>query len=341
MLPTAPETAKLLKRIQREAGHLKVAAISGRYHYYADLKTAAQDTRPLQQLLQVPEQSGYPPEELPSANSAIVYIHPRNISPWSSQASLIAEVVGLQESGSSGWKGVGLCESLSRHRSRGRIFHFKMRFMIVVTESISYHPPDLRDLFAERARRTLEVIDIFAADTTPAAVLQDYNTKKGLSLDESEIEYLANLFGKLGRPPHDIELFSFAQVNSEHCRHKTFNASWVIDGKKEIRTLFEMIKNTHKENPDFTVSAYSDNAAVMHGEPATFWAPDYSTGVWKLNKEVVHVLAKVETHNHPVCLLSDPHPPPCEDQRLLTQSHRRLSRVGDFQCYVKQSRAIS
>lgn len=86
----------------------------------------------------------------------------------------------------------------------------------------------------------------------------------------------------------------FAQVNSEHCRHKQFNANWTIDGMSMGRSLFEMIRNTDKKNPQYTVSAYSDNAAVLQGEAASFWAPDYSTGSWRISKEVVHVLAKVE-----------------------------------------------
>ncbi len=295
---TVPETAKLLKRIEREAQHLKVTAISGKYQYYADLTSPGLDTRPLQELLQLPAHP-HSSQTQPDAYSVTVYVHPRNISPWSSQASLIAEVVGLK--------------SLVRRLERGRVITitfeqpfedpdvpFKDVIYDRMTETFSSRPPDLSEMFAERVRRPLEIIDIFAPDTTPSAVLEEYNTRKGLSLDSSEIEYLVKLFSKLGRAPHDIELFSFAQVNSEHCRHKTFNASWVIDGERQSKSLFEMIKNTHKQNPDFTVSAYSDNAAVMEGESAAFWAPDYSTGLWKLNKEVVHVLAKVETHNHPV-----------------------------------------
>src|SRR5262249_33554375 len=100
---------------------------------------------------------------------------------------------------------------------------------------------------------------------------------------------------------NDVELFMFAQVNSEHCRHKQFNARWTIDGKTRDKSLFQMIKNTHEHNSKYTVSAYSDNAAVLQGEPATFWAPDYS-GTWKLGKEIVHILAKVETHNHPTAI---------------------------------------
>lgn len=81
-----------------------------------------------------------------------------------------------------------------------------------------------------------------------------------------------------------------------------FNSSWIIDGEKKDKSLFQMIKNTHQKTPEYTVSAYSDNAAVMQGETANYWAPDYSTGTWKLTREVVQILAKVETHNHPTAI---------------------------------------
>ncbi|KAK5278280.1 phosphoribosylformylglycinamidine synthase, partial [Cryomyces antarcticus] len=122
-------------------------------------------------------------------------------------------------------------------------------------------------------------------------------------LDGSEIDYLVEAYTEqLKRGPVDVELFMFAQVNSEHCRHKQFNADWTIDGMRKPRSLFSMIRNTHQKNSRHVVSAYSDNAAVLEGENASFWAPDYATGEWRQTKEVVHYLAKVETHNHPTAV---------------------------------------
>ncbi|KAK4983044.1 phosphoribosylformylglycinamidine synthase, partial [Elasticomyces elasticus] len=100
----------------------------------------------------------------------------------------------------------------------------------------------------------------------------------------------------------DVELFMFAQVNSEHCRHKQFNAKWFIDGVEKDQSLFAMIRNTHRAHPEHVISAYEDNAAVMQGENASHWAPEYISGEWKQTKEVVHYLAKVETHNHPTAV---------------------------------------
>jgi len=171
-----------------------------------------------------------------------------------------------------------------------------------MTETISTEEPDLKKMFAEGKPFPLEVINLSAEGSSPIDVLKAYNVKRGLALDQLEMEYLVQAYSKLGRQPYDIELFMFAQVNSEHCRHKQFNANWTIDGMGMGRSLFEMIRNTHTQNPDYTVSAYSDNAAVLQGEVASFWAPDYSSGSWRQTKEKVHFLAKVETHNHPTAI---------------------------------------
>lgn len=171
-----------------------------------------------------------------------------------------------------------------------------------MTENIGTTEPVPEEMFATESPFPLEVVDLWAKGTTPIDVLKVYNSKRGLALDHLEMEYLVQAYTQLGRPPYDIELFMFAQVNSEHCRHKQFNANWTIDGMGMGPSLFEMIRNTHKQNPEFTVSAYSDNAAVLQGEMASFWAPDYSTGSWRQTKEKVHFLAKVETHNHPTAI---------------------------------------
>lgn len=171
-----------------------------------------------------------------------------------------------------------------------------------MTENISSSEPDVKGMFAEGQRIPLEVVDIFAEGAKPIEILKGYNKERGLALDEPEMEYLIQAYSKIGRSPYDVELFMFAQVNSEHCRHKQFNANWTIDDVAMGKSLFEMIKNTHKNNPKYTVSAYSDNAAVLEGNFASFWAPDYNTGSWRATKEMVHYIIKVETHNHPTAI---------------------------------------
>jgi phosphoribosylformylglycinamidine synthase len=113
------------------------------------------------------------------------------------------------------------------------------------TEHISTSEPDMKEMFAEGRPVPLEVVDIFANGLHLIQVLKEYNRKRGLVLDQPEMEYLVQAYTRLKRPPYDVELFMFAQVNSEHCRHKRFNANWTIDGFSTSKTDFEMIKNTH------------------------------------------------------------------------------------------------
>ncbi|OXV07037.1 hypothetical protein Egran_05193 [Elaphomyces granulatus] len=233
------------------------------------------------------------------------YVQPRvgTISPWSSQATGISHVCGLSkvvrriERGlkiSCLWRDGGMPKSVFMD-----VLHDRM------TQTISTDKPDLDKMFSEHPPQPLEIIPLHSGDRPPVEILEEANKRLGLALDQSEIEYLINAYspnGPVPRNPTDVELFMFAQVNSEHCRHKQFNASWIIDGKQMPNSLFSMIRNTHKRHPEFTISAYSDNAAVLQGESASFWAPDPATEEWVQSKEIVHFLAKVETHNHPTAV---------------------------------------
>ena len=127
------------------------------------------------------------------------------------------------------------------------------------------------------------------------------NTELGLALSEDEIDYLVDNFTRMGRNPTDVELMMFAQANSEHCRHKIFNADWIIDGRPMDKTLFGMIRETHKAHPEGTVVAYSDNASVIEGAAVDKLYPD-ANGAWQFRNELTHILAKVETHNHPTAI---------------------------------------
>ncbi|KAK1780074.1 CobB/CobQ-like glutamine amidotransferase domain-containing protein [Copromyces sp. CBS 386.78] len=301
---TASEAVKLKEQINKTAP-IKVSSVSGVWVYYAHIAGDANSAQQkLAQLLPLSADQAAP-HLTHIGYGRKWYVTPRYLSPWSSKATSIAQVCGYEK---------------EIHRiERGRLIHIEFEqpfndktitFRDVLhdrmTETFSADAPNLVTMFAEGQPQTLEVVDIFAPGKDPIQVLQQYNKERGLALDQSEIEYLVEKFSQLGRPPHDVELFMFAQVNSEHCRHKQFNANWTIDGFSKGKSLFEMIRNTHKVTPDFTVSAYSDNAAVMEGDHVNFWSPDYSTGSWKLNKELIHVLAKVETHNHPTAIAPFP-----------------------------------
>ncbi|KAM9890751.1 hypothetical protein OXX79_011211, partial [Metschnikowia pulcherrima] len=162
---------------------------------------------------------------------------------------------------------------------------------------VNENAPKYSDLFAHHQPKPLVEVDISGDKLVQA------NKDLGLALDQGEIDYLVHAFNTvIGRKPTDVELFMFAQVNSEHCRHKIFNADWTIDGVKKDLSLFKMIRNTHAKNPQYTVSAYSDNAAVFEGPMGYVFTPDFKTNEWKSIQENVFTLVKVETHNHPTAV---------------------------------------
>ncbi|KAI1114891.1 CobB/CobQ-like glutamine amidotransferase domain-containing protein [Nemania sp. NC0429] len=291
------QSQKLLDGIAK-VSHTKVKSITGSWLYYIHLDRP-RDVGEIKSFLGISDSHGAPQR---ATGTKDVYITPRTISPWSSQATAIAQVCGLQDV-IRVERGRLVQVEFHTQSEEDEISSFVDILYDRMTETYSSSQPRPEStVFSESARGPLVVVDIFADSRGPVAALTEYSRDNGLGLDDSEIQYLIEVFQDLGRPPNDIELFMFGQVNSEHCRHKVFNANWTIDDKRQIGSLFEMIKNTHKKTPDFTVSAYSDNAAVLQGEMAGYWAPDYQTGTWKLTKEVLHMLAKVETHNHPTAI---------------------------------------
>ncbi|KAL2354785.1 phosphoribosylformylglycinamidine synthase [Cryomyces antarcticus] len=238
-------------------------------------------------------------------NTQLYYVTPRvgTLSPWSSKATSIAHVCGLENSVKRVERGLVIAARFERPLEQGNSIPNPDAMHDRMTQSIDSGPPDLSLIFAEHSPAPARSVDLDVAGTMPKAALQRANRELGLALDGSEIDYLVEAYTEqLKRGPVDVELFMFAQVNSEHCRHKQFNADWTIDGMRKPRSLFSMIRNTHQKNSRHVVSAYSDNAAVLEGENASFWAPDYATGEWRQTKEVVHYLAKVETHNHPTAV---------------------------------------
>lgn len=305
-----------LKRIASEIGARDLQAIW--VHYVSSSRELiAEEISTLDQLL---EYGSYPEStsELYGAllkavingkpaddeSTTLIYVSPRagTISPWSSKATSIAQVCGLGNVVERVERGVIFAAKFDIVSKDGAIpsqdsLHDRM------TESIGTSPPDLNAMFAQLPPAPLQRIDLLGSKTGPKAALEEANKTLGLALDSSEMDYLIDAYTKqLKRNPTDVELFMFAQVNSEHCRHKQFNASWTIDGVEKGRSLFSMIRNTHQRHPEHVVSAYSDNAAVLQGYQGSQWAPDQLSGEWKQNKEVVHYLAKVETHNHPTAV---------------------------------------
>ncbi|MFT5812921.1 MAG: phosphoribosylformylglycinamidine synthase, partial [Psychroserpens sp.] len=166
-------------------------------------------------------------------------------------------------------------------------------------ESIFTNINEATALFASAEPGELTSIDIEHGGKN---ALVQANIQLGLALADDEVNYLFENFSKLGRNPHDIELYMFAQANSEHCRHKIFNADWTIDGVKQPKSLFKMIRNTHEINPDYVLSAYKDNAAVMVGNKGGRFFPNPETNIYGYHHEDIQILMKVETHNHPTAI---------------------------------------
>ncbi len=170
-----------------------------------------------------------------------------------------------------------------------------------MTEMVLRSADDASGLFRELAAKPLAHIDVLGVGQ---AALDAANVDLGLAMSEDEITYLHEAFAKMGRNPSDVELMMFAQANSEHCRHKIFNAEWTVDGEEQDKSLFSMIKNTHQLHPQGTVVAYSDNSSVIEGaEISRFYARGAAAGnAYGASNELTHILMKVETHNHPTAI---------------------------------------
>jgi len=220
------------------------------------------------------------------------------ISPWSSKATDIAWNSGI-DAIERIERGIafrieakkGALSADERARVAGLI-HDRM------TETVLGEFAQTAELFRHFAPQPLASVDLIEGGR---AALVDANSRLGLALSEDEVDYLVDLFVKTGRNPSDVELMMFAQANSEHCRHKIFNASWVVDGAPRQETLFGMIRETHKAHPEGTVVAYSDNSSVIEGANVPRFYPR-ADGGYAYGDELTHILMKVETHNHPTAI---------------------------------------
>ncbi len=236
-------------------------------------------------------------EHEPVGQLLLVTPRPGTISPWSSKSTDIAHNCGLSkvvrlERGIAYYVSA---ESLTAEQQQQLNHLISDRMM----EAVFTEMAQATSLFATAEPSELTAIDI---ENGGKEALTKANIELGLALADDEVNYLFENFTKLGRNPHDIELYMFAQANSEHCRHKIFNADWTIDGVKQEKSLFKMIRNTHEINGDYVLSAYKDNAAVMVGNEGGRFFPDPETNVYGYNHEDIQILMKVETHNHPTAI---------------------------------------
>jgi phosphoribosylformylglycinamidine synthase len=277
-----------------------IRAVSARFVHFVDQEGGLRDDQQsiLKQLLDY----GSGPAETPREGIRLLVVpRPGTISPWSSKATEIAQRCGL-ESVNRVERGIeyslqsGTLLSDRVQRQLAALLHDRM------TQSVCFggHTPDL---FSRHEPQPLQRVALIE-EGKPALV--QANQTLGLALSEDEIDYLVSAFAGLERNPTDVELMMFAQANSEHCRHKIFNANWTIDGIQEGKTLFAMIRNTSAQSPEGILSAYSDNAAVVAGFPNKVFRRDPMTGLYGYIEEDAHILMKVETHNHPTAI--SPHP---------------------------------
>jgi phosphoribosylformylglycinamidine synthase len=234
------------------------------------------------------------------AKKELFLVIPRigTISPWSSRATDIAKNCGLEnilsiERGIAFYVQTNNGEPLSDAEKTA----LKSQIHDRMTEQVFADLNDAQKLYHAASPAPLSAIDILNGGK---AALEVANNEMGLALSPDEVDYLLENFTKIGRNPTDVELMMFAQANSEHCRHKIFNADWVIDGEPQDISLFGMIRNTHKLNPSHTVVAYSDNSSIVAGQKTKRFYPQ--NGEYKFAEEDMHYLMKVETHNHPTAI---------------------------------------
>jgi phosphoribosylformylglycinamidine synthase len=295
-IPGSPalSTFRLEKRLE-QASVDRITETSAAFMYWVHVRAplSVRDRQRLEALLV----SGAEAMPLESVNVRRVVV-PRmgTVSPWSSKATAILHQCGLND---------------VLRVERGIVWSFATQGALTdmekvqldaaladrMTETIFGRLEDANAMFAVHAAQPLRVVQL--------AELESVNVELGLALAPDEIAYLRENFTRLGRAPTDVELTMFAQANSEHCRHKVFNASWTIDGVAQEKSLFGMIRNTHALHPEGTVVAYADNAAILEGAEAVRFFPG-TDGVYRPQASLTHYLAKVETHNHPTAIAPFP-----------------------------------
>ncbi len=236
----------------------------------------------------------------------VVAPRPGTISPWSSKATDIARICGL---------------AAVKRIERVIVYHIDLDPSALAKPLMILTAPQLKALRSKLHDRMTQVVfdqvdacEVLFRHEQPRpmtsvpvlaqgrAALTAANASLGLALADDEIDYLVNAFTALGRDPHDVELMMFAQANSEHCRHKIFNATWDLDGQPQGKSLFQMIRNTYQFHSEGILSAYKDNSAVVTGSRGGRFFADPKTNEYRTSQEDIHILCKVETHNHPTAI---------------------------------------
>ncbi|MEZ5537996.1 MAG: phosphoribosylformylglycinamidine synthase [Thiolinea sp.] len=291
---------KLLDSLQQIAP--QISALTANYvHFVRCVNDPAADE--LERLKAVLTYGEHRNEQVDQAGQLVLVTpRPGTISPWSSKATDIAHNCGLKVVERIE-RGVAYHLQAAAELDEDTLTAVQALLHDRMVETVFYDPDDALALFSEAEPAPLQQIDISAG---AQAALEKANIELGLALSADEIDYLAENYVAMERNPTDVELMMFAQANSEHCRHKIFNADWVIDGQPQEKSLFGMIRNTYQHAPEGILSAYKDNASVIEGNAATRFMPNGEGHTYQYHQEPVHILMKVETHNHPTAIAPDP-----------------------------------
>ncbi|QEO59986.1 phosphoribosylformylglycinamidine synthase [Francisella marina] len=273
----------------------KVESVSTQYIHVVELESelSSEQEKIIKSLLNYNIEYG---STEPKGHTFITAPRAGTISPWSSKATDIIRNTGIST--------VKRVERVVLFGVEGQVSDSELRAIenLVhdrMVEEVFSCRDDLHRLFGVTAPKELEYVNVLE---NGIQAIKDADKKLGLALSEQEIDYLADEYTKLNRNPTDTELYMFAQANSEHCRHKIFNAKWTIDNQEQDKSLFKMIRNTTEKSPKGVLSAYKDNAAVIEGTTAQRFYSNTQTGVYNFNQEEVDILMKVETHNHPTAI---------------------------------------
>ncbi|MDO4640977.1 MAG: phosphoribosylformylglycinamidine synthase [Neisseria sp.] len=289
---------RIEKLLQRAAAcGLPEARLTSEFWYFASSpnRLNAETVQKLQALLEAESIDNMPE---PNDGRHLFLITPRlgTISPWASKATDIAHNCGLQEierieRGTAVWLEGSLNEN--QKQQWAALLHDRM------TESVLPDFQAAEKLFIHPEAQTFASVDILNGGK---AALETANKSMGLALSPDEIDYLVENYQILKRNPTDVELMMFAQANSEHCRHKIFNADFILNGEAQAKSLFGMIRDTHQASPEGTVVAYKDNSSVIEGAEIERFYPEADDHAYRFHSENTHIIMKVETHNHPTAI---------------------------------------
>ena len=294
------KTRRLLSRLQSVCAAIQSLQATHVYLLAVDRPLKAADSARLAQLLDAVDDKALP---VASADTLTLVVSPRQgtVSPWASKAGDIARNCGFA---------LHRLERLTEYRlvlkSASQPSSIELAGIHALLHDRMTESVWADSLSARVLLQNLNAVDMVSVDVLKQGrqALVQANTDNGLALADDEIDYLLQAFTRLKRNPTDAELMMFAQANSEHCRHKIFNADYIIDGQVQSHSLFGMIRHTHKTNPQHTVVAYSDNAAIMHGHQVERFSAALTGYMPRYDKAsgVQHILMKVETHNHPTAI---------------------------------------